>query len=227
MKSVYILIMIFVLSAVASAQFDHDVGVSAIISPPETTNIFKHHPITFEVNNYGTSVESFDVIFEIYIADSTNASFADTVEINNFGPGAIDTVSGSKRFSIINSYAGLSNFYEYDMIVYSTLSGDENSQNDTTYGGIVFVTESFTIVGSRDGSPIDVNIGSIIEIPLWGGTPPNNDRDTVAFMHFPLSSNDSVITFRYPGIEDDPLDTLPAHSYFADSTLGLWDEVYL
>ncbi|UCC80714.1 MAG: carboxypeptidase regulatory-like domain-containing protein, partial [Candidatus Zixiibacteriota bacterium] len=205
---------------------DHDVGVSAIISPPDTTNIFKHHPITFEVNNYGTSVESFDVIFEIYIADSTGISFADTVEVINLGAGAADTLSGSKKFSIITLYPALFNFYEYDVIAYSTLSSDENSQNDTAYGEIVFLTESFFIVGGHDGFPFDVNIGSIIEIPIWGGTPPGNDRDTVDFMHIPMSSSDSLIDFRYPSIEMDPLDTLLAHSYFADLTLGPWDEHY-
>jgi hypothetical protein len=70
MNSIRVIVAILILSAIASAQPDHDVGVSAIVSPPERTNIFRNHPISIEVTNYGLSPESLYVIMDVYIADS-------------------------------------------------------------------------------------------------------------------------------------------------------------
>jgi hypothetical protein len=226
MKSVYTITAIFALTVVASAQFDHDVGVSAILSPPETTNIFLYHPIEIEITNYGQSEESFDVIFDVYIVDSTVISFSDTLSVVNLAPGVIDTVTSSRTFSIIRMIhePPWTQFYEYDMFAYSSLGGDENPQNDSVYQRMVFITESFVIVGDKLANPINVNIGSIIEIPVWGGTPAGNNIDSVAYIHIPMASNDTVITERYPCIYFDPQNVLPAHSYFPDTLIGLWDD---
>jgi hypothetical protein len=68
------------------------------------------------------------------------------------------------------------------------------------------------IYGNKDGSPVAAVIGAELEIPAWGQAFSPNPADSVAFMHNPLSSNDSIITLRQNG-------------YLPDSYLGRWDEV--
>jgi hypothetical protein len=56
------------------------------------------------------------------------------------------------------------------------------------------------IYGNRDGSPMNVQLGSIIEVPVWGATDPTpGNGDTVTFMQNPLASSIRIIPERYGG----------------------------
>lgn len=56
----------------------------------------------------------------------------------------------------------------------------------------------YVFYGNPDVSPVVVTPDFNIEIKLWVATPPDTE-DSVAFMHNPLASNDSVITDRNGG----------------------------
>jgi len=57
----------------------------------------------------------------------------------------------------------------------------------------------YEIIGNKDGTPIQANIGEIIEVPIWGATPVDLDSiNGVCYMQDPISSDDNVIAFRYP-----------------------------
>src|SRR5512138_2106356 len=67
------------------------------------------------------------------------------------------------------------------------------------------------IFGNRDGSPLEVPIGQIIEIPIWGATEPGNLTDSIVYIHIPLATDNSIISARLGG-------SLP------DTLLGRWDD---
>jgi hypothetical protein len=75
----------------------------------------------------------------------------------------------------------------------------------------------YLIYGNRDGSTIDVNIDSDIEIKVWAATPAIGSGyedldgdgivDTINFMHTPLASKDSFVVSRDGGMVLYPLTT--------------------
>ncbi len=112
------------------------------------------------------------------------------------------------------------------------------------YAGILFLLSNLAIAqtpsrlaifGNKDGSTIDVIIDSNIKIGFWAVFHSSNDDDSVAFIHEPLASNDSVIVSRDGGILHYPLsewdeviflppDTnSPIQSYTNQSMLGFCD----
>jgi hypothetical protein len=81
----------------------------------------------------------------------------------------------------------------------------------TTYIHAQDTSGYYVIFGNRDASLISVNPGDTIEIPIWGATPAGG-VDSIFLMHIPIASNDSVIAQRMGG-------------YFADTMVGLWDDI--
>jgi len=107
----------------------------------------------------------------------------------------------------------------------TVISGVVVNDQEFTVLDVVMTLNGFLIIfGNRDGSVMTVQAGTTIEIPIWGVTPAGNFEDSVIFMYVPLSSDDEVVTVRYPSREGDPRDTLPYHSYFPDTLVGLWDD---
>ncbi len=84
------------------------------------------------------------------------------------------------------------------------------NSNDTTDLVVVLKNGYHLIYGNLDGSPVPAVIGYELEIPAWGVTELNNFRDSIAWMHSPLATNDSVIIERLDG-------------YFPDTLVGRWD----
>jgi hypothetical protein len=79
------------------------------------------------------------------------------------------------------------------------------------------------IYGNRDGSPMIVHLGEIIEVQIWGATAPVGPdlADTVTFLHDPLASNDTIVTHRFGGYgRMDCEDTFSAPEH--DITLPPW-----
>ncbi len=64
------------------------------------------------------------------------------------------------------------------------------------------------IYGNRDGTPMSVQINSIIEVPMWGATSPGPGDlgDSISFMHNPLASMSAYIPARLGGISDESCD---------------------
>jgi len=84
----------------------------------------------------------------------------------------------------------------------------------------------YEIIGNKDGTPIQANIGEIIEVPIWGATPVDLDSiNGVCYMQDPISSDDNVIAFRYPCDQIDPNGNFLYHSFFGGrSILYYWDD---
>lgn len=98
----------------------------------------------------------------------------------------------------------------------------------------------YLIYGNRDGSPIDVNIDSDIEIKVWAATPAigsgnedldgNGVVDSIEIMHSPLASNDSIITSRDGGEFFYPLTAWDDVAFFQpnpDATFGFTNQSLL
>jgi hypothetical protein len=64
------------------------------------------------------------------------------------------------------------------------------------------------IYGNKDGSPMEVQLGAVIEVPIWIATDPNpGTPDTLEFVVNPLASNDSIIISRNGGLGSETCDT--------------------
>ena len=104
----------------------------------------------------------------------------------------------------------------------------------------------YLIYGNRDGSTIDVNLNSDIEIKVWAATPAIGSGyedldgdgviDSILFMHTPLASNDSFIVSRDGGMVFYPLTTWrdvafltpnpdPTPGYTNQSILGFGEDL--
>ena len=228
MKILLPFILTFILFEILSAQV-YDVGVTEIISPPDTSNILTNHPIILEVTNFGTEAASFSARFEAYFRDASFYYMLTTLQVLDLLPGEVDTITSAFTFYIFTEtyYETYDNIFEYDIWAYTDLAGDENHSNDTSFMEMLFLNEFGVIVGNRNVEPVLANIGSIVEIPIWGYTPLDNEIDSVDYIHIPVSSDTNIIEYRYPGIEMDPGDTLPYHSYIPDnSALFTWDEAH-
>jgi hypothetical protein len=68
------------------------------------------------------------------------------------------------------------------------------------------------IYGNRDGSPMVVHLGSLIQVPIWGATDPTpGNPDTVSFMHDPLACNGAYIFTLNGGFGATHCDTISLH----------------
>ncbi|UCC80713.1 MAG: carboxypeptidase regulatory-like domain-containing protein [Candidatus Zixiibacteriota bacterium] len=199
-----------------------DAGVSGILDIPYPFVQGREYALKSEVNNYGYTAQSIYFVYEVYYSGSIYPEIADTIYISNMPGGSRDTLLFPTTFIPLPETTCI-------LISYSVLAGDEDPTNDTTVMQVESIYDYYIFFGDPHGAPLEANIGSILEMTVWGATPLNLDQngdgivDSVLFMFIPLASPDSIISYRYPSW--DPQDTLPAHSYFPFYPLNEWDAV--
>lgn len=201
---------ILLFSSIVQAQ--EDVGVSAIISPPDTVVLDSSYPLKAVVFNLGNQPSSFDVVFTIELTGSGSFDVADTVSITNLPNGIIDTVEFSATF--IPASEGT-----YDVIAYTVLAGDENPDNDTASKEIMTHWGLAIWYGNISGEPIATNINERISIEVYAQT---NADVYVADCHLCLGFNltyvDSLLSTT-EGSREYPLDQWD-FSAFLDPDFG-------
>ncbi len=116
-----------ILNIVLQHKPETDIGVSAILSPPESMTVGLSYPLISEVTNYGTNPQTFDAIFEVFVSGSATVEVADTLVVTAMPELSVDTFTFSD--SLVPTIDTT-----YELISYTTLAGDENSSNDTTMG---------------------------------------------------------------------------------------------
>jgi hypothetical protein len=181
-----------------------DVGVSAILSPRWNIMDGGRYPLISEIINVGFEFETFDVIYEVWLGDSSALVVVDTVTVLSMPPVSKDTVVFSESLLAVLDQG-------YLFRTYSLLADDENPNNDLQRMSLTATEAMYLIFGNRDGAPMPVQPGQNVEIPIWGATARDNFRDSIIFMHVPLASNDSVVAERLGG-------------YFEDTLVGYWDD---
>ncbi len=168
---------ILLLSSVVQAQ--EDVGVSAILSPPDTVALNASYPLKAVIFNLGSQPSSFEVVFTVELSGAGTFDVADTVSITDMPNGMIDTVEFAASFTPATEGT-------YDVVSYTVLLGDENPGNDLyekqtmTHWGLVLW------FGNVSGDPISTDINSRIDIDVYAQT---NDDVEVADCHVCLGVN--------------------------------------
>jgi len=127
---------------------DHDVGCSAILSPPEGTTPAGDYDVIGRIRNYGGSMETFDVTANVYDTMGMVNVFSQTVTLTDF-PVAGDS---NVNFGMV-TFAPDSSYYTE---IYTELVGDINPANDTsaiysttamTLGDIIFELDAEAATG--------------------------------------------------------------------------------
>ncbi|MBS4015412.1 MAG: T9SS type A sorting domain-containing protein [Candidatus Latescibacteria bacterium] len=115
-----------------SVVHQHDVGVTAILSPKDSISRGLTVTPRAIIKNFGGNAETFAVTFKI------GTSYTQTVSSVNLGIGMTDTV----EFPVWLSQSG-----NYATQCYTQLAGDNSLSNDTTNGAVVvrneFLTQGF------------------------------------------------------------------------------------
>jgi len=111
-------------SKAAESKFTHDVAIDSVVSPIGIVK--KDSTIIPEVivTNNGTSIESFDVIFEINHLG--NDFYKDTVTVMDLSPGETTHVYFDPFTPYFSSSA-------WSIFTYTALSVDENTSNDAVF----------------------------------------------------------------------------------------------
>lgn len=125
MKSLIICLFLICSTAIATPfTYDHDVGCTQVISPPEGYFEWGWCDVVGNIHNFGTAPETFEVRAIVY--DTTNWSilFDQTTTVTDLPPGAGTVVNFGTCFFLLLQY-----FY---IEIYTTLAGDENPANDTS-----------------------------------------------------------------------------------------------
>jgi len=128
---------------------DHDVGCSAVVSPPEGSVAAADYDVIGRIRNYGGAMETFDVTANVYDTVGMVNVFTQTVTLTDFPVGGDSNVNfGTVTFN--------SDSYYYTEI-FTELMGDADPANDTcavysttamVLGDIVFVIDTLeTITG--------------------------------------------------------------------------------
>ncbi len=113
---------------------DHDVGVTGVISPVGRVMPGVPVDVSATVRNYGANDETFDVTAIIY-TESKDTVFNQTINLSLAAGNFADVSFGS--------FTPDSNMV-YDILVFTSLTGDENASNDTAYA------QFRTIIGFGD-----------------------------------------------------------------------------
>jgi len=160
-----------------------DVGVTEIISPPDSMATGVPYPIRLEVTNFGSETQTFNTVFEVRYDGSPTIIFADTLTVYNMPDNSINTYTFGEQFiPPIDE--------DYVFTAYTTLSSDQVPANNSSskYG------QSFDIVsvwyGNIDGSPVIAPIGENIYIDVTIQTP---SSAYIADMHLCLGANDLYV----------------------------------
>jgi hypothetical protein len=203
-----------------------DAGVSGILDIPDPFAAGAEYELKSEINNFSYAARSINFVFEVYPEGSSIPDISDTVFVMDMPGGSTDTLLFPTTFIPLPDTT-------YTLVSYSVLAGDENPSNDTTEMQVESIFYYYIFYGNPDGTPLEANIGSILEMTVWGATPLNFDEDgngvvdSINFMSCPLASPDSIIAYRYPTHFYDPQDTLPAYSYFPFYPINDWDDPFV
>ncbi|MBE0433944.1 T9SS type A sorting domain-containing protein [candidate division WOR-3 bacterium] len=110
--------------SIAATIATHDVGVSAITSPPAGGMVAAgSHPVTGRIKNFGHYTETFDATATVWDTTTWTQVFTQTVTLSNFASGADSLVTfGNVNFEMSRVYRTM---------IYTLLAGDENPANDT------------------------------------------------------------------------------------------------
>ena len=128
---------------------DHDVGVSGVISPVGRVEPGVPVDVSATVRNYGANDETFDVTAIIY-TESKDTVFDQSINLS-LAPGNFADVS-------LGLFTPDSNML-YDILVFTSLTGDENASNDTAYaqfrtiiefGDVIYVLDAQAATGDND-----------------------------------------------------------------------------
>jgi hypothetical protein len=127
---------------------DHDVGCSAILSPPEGTVPANDYDVIGRIRNYGSAMETFDVTANVFDTVGMIPVFTATVTLTDFPVAGDSNVNFGQVTFNPDSY--------YYTIIYTELVGDINPANDTsaiysttamTLGDIIFEMDIGAITG--------------------------------------------------------------------------------
>lgn len=160
-----------------------DVGVSAILSPPDTVVLDYTYPLSSVIFNLGTQPSTFDVVIALKILGSSSLLATDTVTITNLPSGAIDTANFSPTFAVSAETT-------YQVTSYTILAGDENHANDTVTLNVRTLRGAAVWYGHVNVSPVSVHINSLEFIDAYVQT---NDDVYVADIHLCLGGLDAYI----------------------------------
>ncbi len=145
---------------------NHDVGVTKIISPPELLQVGNSYSPQAEVKNFGSSIETFPVLFEIY--DSLGGRlYSATTNVTSLPPNSTARPTFSPSWTV--SQQGW-----YLARAATQLAGDQFPTNDTVgllmrcYHdvGISKITAPFAEITINYGmipTAVAINLGSYIE----------------------------------------------------------------
>jgi len=185
MKNMAILFIAFILifqAGFISAQ-ETDVGVSAIISPPETIVMDVAYPLKSEVTNFGINTVTFDVVFDVLIEGTSTLLLSDTSTVIFMPGGAVDTITFSQAFTPTLDET-------FQLISYTVLASDENPANNTSAITTTFEVEVGLWYGVLDGSPLECNINSDLNVPTYIYCA---EDVYIGSVHFCLGANDLYI----------------------------------
>jgi len=182
MAMFFIAFLLIFQTGFASAQ-ETDVGVSAIISPPETIVLDVTYPLKSEATNFGINTVTFDVVFDVLIEGTSTLIVSDTSTIILMPGGAVDTITFSRTFTPTLDTT-------YQLISYTVLASDENPTNNTSALTTTFEVELALWYGALDGSPVESNINSDLNISAYIYCA---ETVYVANTHFCLGVNDLYI----------------------------------
>ncbi len=170
-----------------------DVGVSAILSPPDSIQMGESYPLEVEISNYGTNPQSFNVIFEIRASGSPSIELTDTTTVNNMPATSVDTVTFSENF--VPEFGT-----DYDLISYTTLSGDQNNSNDTSYAISYSYGGVFIWYGNTSDVPIFGFVNQRVGVNVYVQTSGNT---YIADMHLCLGTDDQYIDSLLSDVEGE------------------------
>ena len=155
-------LLIFGSTALAS----EDVGVSAVLSPPEKVVIDYQYHLNSVIFNLGTEASTFKVYIEIAEYGSSSNLLKDSVTVTGLPSGAIDTVSFTQTFTPVADTS-------FQILSYTILGTDEEHANDsaavicsTFYGVAVWY-------GNLDMTPIAVDVNHRVSIETYVQTSDN------------------------------------------------------
>jgi len=209
-----------------------DVGIASMSSPPvvlKTDSTYAIKPLVF--NAIAGDTQSFNVVTEVYLINSPNPLFVDTV--------FVDSLVHAWPYHEIVFGDSLTAQPEttYKIITYTSLPTDENHSNDTLIYYCSSETTQFQVwYGNLDGSPIVASPGSPIYIDVYAKTRLDVHIGTMCLN---LGTKDQYIdslmsrqygSFYYPITAwDDYSFIMPSHSppnppgWSAETFLGYWD----
>jgi len=160
-----------------------DVGVTEILSPPDSMATGVGYPVRVEITNFGSDTQTFNAVFEVQYYGSPTIIFADTLTIYSMPGNSTNTYTFPEQFMPpINE--------DYVFAAYTTLSSDQVPANNLTSKN----GHSYDIVsiwyGNIDGSPVTAPVGENIYIDVNIQTPATA---YIADMHLCLGANDLYV----------------------------------